>query len=83
MFNNEQQDIELEVVDNAYDNPTQRPVITANQKDKTVLLNLKKSAGWYDFTVRFKNNNATVYRFAGHVETGESSITDPAMGNAV
>ena len=73
----------LEIIDNAYGNTTLRAVVTANQKNKTVLLNLKKSAGWYDFTVKLKNNAATVYRFAGHVETGKAGITDPAMGNAV
>jgi phospholipase C len=79
--NKEQQDVELEIVDNAYGNSTIYSVITASQKNKTVLLNLKKSANWYDFTVRLKNNNTIAYRFAGHVETGEESITDPAMGN--
>lgn len=83
LSNYEQQDVELEIIDNAYGNTTLRAVVTANQKNKTVLLNLKKSAGWYDFTVKLKNNAATVYRFAGHVETGKAGITDPAMGNAV
>ncbi|MCH5717924.1 phospholipase domain-containing protein [Niabella hibiscisoli] len=79
--NTGQQDVELEIIDNAYGNPVLYPVVAANQKNKTVLLNLKKSANWYDFTVKLKNKNTIAYRFAGHVETGEESITDPAMGN--
>lgn len=83
LSNNEQQDIELEIIDNAYGNARVYPVVTARQKNKPVLLDLKKSANWYDFTVRLKNKPSTAYSFAGHVETGEESITDPAMGNTV
>ncbi len=81
--NSEQHDIELEIIDNAYGNPAIYPVVAAGQKNKTVLLNLGKSANWYDFTVKLKNRNTIAYLFAGHVETGSESITDPAMGNLI
>ncbi|MFD1629265.1 phosphocholine-specific phospholipase C [Pseudopedobacter beijingensis] len=41
---------------------------------------LKKSGGWYDFEIRSKDNPGFVYRYAGHIETGGPSITDPLMG---
>ena len=42
-------------------------------------LDLQKSHGWYDFTVKAEGIESAA-RFAGHVETGRSSFTDPLMG---
>ncbi|WP_423382703.1 phosphocholine-specific phospholipase C [Burkholderia sp. LMG 32019] len=39
---------------------------------------LAASNGWYDFTLAAENG--LVRRFAGRVETGKDSISDPAMG---
>ncbi|WP_241294834.1 phosphocholine-specific phospholipase C [Burkholderia stabilis] len=39
---------------------------------------LAASSGWYDFTLAAENG--LVRRFAGRVETGKGSISDPAMG---
>ncbi|MBN3838254.1 phospholipase C, phosphocholine-specific [Burkholderia sp. Ac-20349] len=39
---------------------------------------LAASSGWYDFTLTAENG--LVRRFAGRVETGKDSISDPAMG---
>ncbi|MBZ5790796.1 phospholipase C, phosphocholine-specific [Burkholderia contaminans] len=39
---------------------------------------LGASNGWYDFTLAAENG--LVRRFAGRVETGKDSISDPAMG---
>jgi phospholipase C len=39
---------------------------------------LAASSGWYDFTLAAENG--LVRRFAGRVETGRDSISDPAMG---
>ena len=36
--------------------------------------------GWYDLIVRVEGDAAFEYRLAGHVETGEDSITDPVLG---
>ena len=48
--------------------------------DRTHLLELRHSASWYDFTVRVIGMNAFSRRFAGHVETGRHSLSDPALG---
>ncbi|MCH5596965.1 phospholipase domain-containing protein [Niabella ginsengisoli] len=79
LSNKEQKDIDIEIIDNAYGNPMVSHTINAHQRNKSIVLNLKKSSNWYDFTVRRKNSNE-LQRFAGHVETGGESITDPAMG---
>jgi phospholipase C len=36
--------------------------------------------GWYDVIVRVEGDAAFEYRLAGHVETGEDSVTDPVLG---
>jgi phospholipase C len=69
----------VEITDNAY----KQPKIVKRLSDgntETVLLNLKNSYGWYDFTIKAEENPYFCRRFAGHVETGEASFTDPFMG---
>jgi phospholipase C len=39
-----------------------------------------RTRGWYDLVVTTPGDPSLEYRFAGHVEDGEDSITDPAMG---
>ncbi len=39
--------------------------------------------GWYDITLVVKGNNGTEIRYAGKVETGKESFTDPMMGGVV
>jgi len=41
---------------------------------------LKASGAWYDFSVRLNEDPAYLRRFAGRVETGKPTVTDPAMG---
>lgn len=41
---------------------------------------LKSSGRWYDFTLTIKALPGYARRFAGRVETGEASISDPMMG---
>ncbi len=49
------------------------------QQQTSVVLELASSHGWYDFTVKTDGVDAEV-RYAGRVETGKSSISDPFMG---
>ncbi len=39
--------------------------------------------GWYDLVITVAEDPTFEYRFAGHVETGLESISDPAMGGLV
>jgi len=43
---------------------------------------LSDSYGWYDLIVRADAEAGFVQRLAGHMETGEASVTDPAIGQA-
>jgi len=66
---------------NAYQHGWKPPSIRVparNQRDE--FLALKHSANWYDFTVRVVGQDAFSRRFAGRVETGRHSLSDPAMG---
>jgi phospholipase C len=44
---------------------------------------LSKTFSWYDVSVRVKGNNIFERRYAGKVETGKESFTDPMMGRVV
>jgi phospholipase C len=43
---------------------------------------LQQSFGWYDLTVQVESDSSFKQQLAGHVETGEDSLTDPAIGAA-
>lgn len=71
----------VHIADNAYT----RQIVTRQVAAGTpviAILDLGKQHGWYDFTVTVDGSSMTK-RFAGHVETGASSFTDPLMGRAL
>ncbi len=71
----------VEIVDNAYGKkPIKKHV---GNGAEVVVLELKESGNWYDFTVCYQGNPETFVRLAGHIETGEETITDPAMGGKI
>jgi phospholipase C len=43
-------------------------------------LDLRNAHGWYDLAITVDTDATFVRRFAGHVETGKSSMSDPALG---
>lgn len=70
----------VEITDHAYKNGHQTKVLLPG--DKTVIiLDLKRSFGWYDFSVRVSGNKVFERRYAGKVENGAAGFSDPAMGN--
>jgi phospholipase C len=44
---------------------------------------LGRTRGWYDLVVTVQGDPDFEYRFAGHVENGKPSISDPGMGGLV
>lgn len=74
--------LEVSLKDNAYRTKEHRLTLAAGEK-KTVIIALKKQYHWYDFTLNIKSNIAYLRRFAGHVETGAPSMTDPYMGGLI
>ncbi|WP_346318130.1 phospholipase C, phosphocholine-specific [Chitinophaga sp. YIM B06452] len=49
------------------------------QGNYTETFSLSATRGWYDITLELPEYDAE-YRFAGHVETGKASFSDPVMG---
>lgn len=41
---------------------------------------LSRESGWYDFVITTDADASIEYHLAGHVENGEDSISDPAIG---
>lgn len=73
------QKIEMVITDEIYKTiPAKVVTLVPKQKTKLVI-NLKNSASWYDFRIKVKNNPSFLRHYAGHVETGKDSITDPFM----
>jgi phospholipase C len=72
---------EVSVLDAYTGNMTTRLLHTnASLVDKLVL---DEFFGWYDLIVTVAGEPTFKYRLAGHVETGEDSFSDPALGGLV
>jgi len=64
----------------AYRNDGPWNIVVAPGSTKEQHWNLSKSGQWYDFTVSSDSDLLYTRRFAGRVETGRHSVSDPAMG---
>ncbi|GAA4808824.1 phospholipase C, phosphocholine-specific [Olivibacter ginsenosidimutans] len=56
-------------------------VIAPNTTER-IMIDLKDTFNWYDFTLTATGNNTYRQRFAGRVETGKESFTDPLLDRA-
>jgi phospholipase C len=77
---------EIVITDNAYQSEIVKKTLQKSgslQAMDNLILNLSKQFGWYDFTVRVTGEENYEKRFAGRVETGQSSFSDPFMGRTV
>jgi phospholipase C len=69
-------DRDVEIRDESYGAPSRRSVLRAGA-ESSATIDTAATKGWYDFTVRVAG---LAYRYAGRVETGAWSTSDPAMG---
>jgi phospholipase C len=67
--------------DNSYKTVTATKTIPAGH-EASIVVDLQKSYGWYDFTVKTTGSDSEA-RYAGRVETGRPSFSDPLMGGVV
>ena len=44
---------------------------------------LARTRGWYDLVVTANGDPQFAYRYAGHLENGKASISDPGMGGLI
>lgn len=77
--NNKTKPITIKIEDNSYKNKPVVKLIPPSGIEK-IVINLEKSFGWHDFTVQAKGFDNFTKRYAGHVETGKESYSDPFMG---
>ncbi|MFL5747248.1 MAG: phosphocholine-specific phospholipase C [Niastella sp.] len=77
--------VELEIIDNAYKAPVKTITVPGGPKILRLITIIKtdKSFGWYDFSIKVKGNQFFERRYAGRVETGKPTKTDPFMGRVV
>jgi len=67
----------LKVKDNKYGKPGLSIILPPGKKE--IKAGLSGSAGWYDITIKVPGIDTFRQIYAGHVETGQQSLTDPAM----
>lgn len=80
LANTSNQALECYVTDVNYSKQTKKIVLKKQQKTK-VTLDYAVFNGWYDFTVTFAQSNTFKYQYAGHIESGKASTTDPYMAS--
>ncbi|SEQ79380.1 phosphocholine-specific phospholipase C [Pedobacter rhizosphaerae] len=72
--------VTVDLTDNKFKAPGQSINLKPGSINK-IVLNLKKNSNWYDFSLTQKGNLVFKSRYAGKIETGEITQTDPYMGN--
>lgn len=73
---------DVTISDNSYKTGSKKKRFAVGGK-ASLVLDLAKSFHWYDFSVKVDGHDTYEERFAGHVETGAVSKTDPLMGGIV
>ncbi|MGD9635847.1 MAG: phosphocholine-specific phospholipase C [Pirellulales bacterium] len=69
----------VELRDLVYHNAAQQSKL-APGASTTMRLETNASFGWYDFAIRIAGDAEFEHRYAGRIETGQWSFSDPAMG---
>ncbi|HEY0176796.1 MAG TPA: phospholipase domain-containing protein, partial [Pedobacter sp.] len=72
------QDYEITITDHGYKQAAIKKTIAKGATEKLVI-DLSSSHGWYDFSIH--TTGSFEKRYAGRVETGKLSYTDPVMGS--
>ena len=72
----------IEIIDHSYKANDHKKSLAASGKANLVL-NLEKSYGWYDFSIKIDGHPGFEKRYAGRVETGAPGYSDPFMGRMV
>jgi phospholipase C len=80
--NNDTKDHTFLVNDNSYKSGSNKKIVAGGDK-ASIVLNLSKMHHWYDVSVKLNGHDTFEERFAGRVETGMVSKTDPLMGGVV
>ncbi|NIG57407.1 phosphocholine-specific phospholipase C [Chitinophaga sp. Cy-1792] len=82
VVNNESHPVTITATDMSYGKGSKKITVPAKGKS-TLLIDLSKNHGWYDVRVSVDGSAAFAQRYAGRVETGANSISDPFMGRVI
>lgn len=74
--------LEIAVADVSYGGKSRKLTLPAGARQK-VAVALNASHGWYDQLISVRGKNNFMRRYAGHVETGAASMSDPLMGKVL
>jgi phospholipase C len=77
-----QKAVQVTIKDNAYKKKDIVRQIAKGGSD-ALMLSLRDSHGWYDFSITINGADAFEKRYAGRVETGKESFSDPYMGRMI
>ncbi len=86
LVNREKKPQAVSIIDNGYKAATKHLSLDAAGSEGAsviILLDTIHSYGWYDFSARINGNTSYERRYAGRVETGVPSKTDPVMGRMI
>ncbi len=72
----------VEIIDNAYKS-AKRSINVDAGSSIAVIMDTSKSHNWYDFTLRVKGFEMHSKTYAGRVENGKPTKSDPLMGGVV
>ena len=73
----------LDIEDKSYGTAMRSIKVDRSGRSVPVLVKLDASSGWYDLSVKVRGAGSFEKRYAGRVETGRHSISDPLMGKKV
>lgn len=74
--------IQLELTDPSYGTGGKKLSVKAGVSAE-YKIPLQKTSSWYDVVIRKSDASGFLWRFAGKIETGKSTTTDPLMGKAL
>jgi phospholipase C len=72
-------DVNVLITDNSYGNEA-KEIALKSGKNAQIVIPAQQNGSWYDFTVSIVGNSSFAQHYAGRVETGKHSISDPLMG---
>jgi phospholipase C len=74
--------VDIEIKDNGYKRKDINIQLAAGAT-RTVDIDVSKSFGWYDLSLKIKGIEGYERRYAGRIEDGKPGKTDPMMGGIV
>lgn len=75
------QKISVAIIDKSYNRKPVNVVLEKGTHQQEI--DVRDSFGWYDYSILIAEYPEFEQRFAGHIENGKTSTTDPLMGRSV